>query len=256
MKKGMMAALMAAAMVAAMGTAAFATDVEPEFDPNPDYDKYTVVEYTIEDIGADLVCTVSATEDDTEFNIQCNFYGDDQDWTGTYDGSATTMIADKTGFMDGDAANIIAAALEQTDWVAIGGEAVDAEAETESADGEIVDWDVEPEFDPNEDYDVYTVLEYTIEDIGADLVCTVSADEDLTSFNIQCNFYGDDQDWTGTYDGEETTMEADKTGFMDGDAANIIANAIEQAIWAYIGDDVLVDGEEAVDFEVETETEA
>ncbi len=33
---------------------------EPMFEANKDYDKWTVVEYTIEDIRADLVCTVSA----------------------------------------------------------------------------------------------------------------------------------------------------------------------------------------------------
>ena len=59
---------------------------KPEFEPNKDYDKYTVVEYTIEDIQADLVCTVSAKEDNSEFYLECNFYGDDQMVKATYDG--------------------------------------------------------------------------------------------------------------------------------------------------------------------------
>ena len=35
---------------------------EAQFEPNADYDEYTVVEYTIEDIQADLVCTVSTNK--------------------------------------------------------------------------------------------------------------------------------------------------------------------------------------------------
>ena len=65
----------------------------------------------------------------------------------------------------------------------------------------------EPEFDPNEEYDMftvveYTIVEYTIEDIQADLVCTVSAKADFSEFYQECNFYGDDQMTRTTWDGE------------------------------------------------------
>ena len=56
-----------------------------------DYDKWTVVEYTIEDIQADLVCTVSAKEDNSEFYLECNFYGDDQMTKTKYDGKEYTV---------------------------------------------------------------------------------------------------------------------------------------------------------------------
>jgi len=92
---------------------------EPEFDPNPDYAVYTVVEYTIEDIQADLVCTVSANEDFTEFYLECNFYGDDQMTHSTYDGSEYTVLEDATGFMGGDTPAILALAQEQAIWVPI-----------------------------------------------------------------------------------------------------------------------------------------
>ena len=98
--KKFLAIIMTLAMVLALGAGAFAAteadlSTEPEFDPNPDYDKWTVVEYTIEDIQADLVCTISAKEDDSEFYLECNFYGDDQMTRTTWDGSAYTVLEDK-----------------------------------------------------------------------------------------------------------------------------------------------------------------
>ena len=97
MKKKVLALVLAASMAASMAAtvsvfaeAATATEAdlpaEAQFEPNKDYDKYTVVEYTIEDIQADLVCTVSAKEDNSEFYLECNFYGDDQMTRTTYDG--------------------------------------------------------------------------------------------------------------------------------------------------------------------------
>ena len=61
MKKKVLALVLAASMAASMATtvsvfaeAATATEAdlpaEAQFEPNKDYDKYTVVEYTIEDI--------------------------------------------------------------------------------------------------------------------------------------------------------------------------------------------------------------
>ena len=105
-------------------TAGFVTEAdlpaEPEFDPNPDYDMYTVVEYTIEAIQADLVCTVSAKADFSEFYQECNFYGDDQMTVTTWDGTNYETIEDKTGFMKGDIPAILDKALEQNLWVPIG----------------------------------------------------------------------------------------------------------------------------------------
>ena len=92
---------------------------ELEFDPNEEYDMYTVVEYTIEDIQADLVCTVSAKEDFSEFYLECNFYGDDQMTRTTYDGTTYEVVEDKTGFMNGDTPAILDLAQEQNLWVKI-----------------------------------------------------------------------------------------------------------------------------------------
>ncbi len=211
---------------AAAGVTEADLPTEPQFDPNEDYDMWTVVEYTIEDIQADLVCTVSAKEDLSEFYLECNFYGDDQMTRTTYDGKEYKVEEDKTGFMGGDTPAILDKAQEQNLWVYFDAPAAD-DADAAPA-GELP---TEPQFDPNPDYDVYTVVEYTIEDIQADLVCTVSAKEDMSEFYLECNFYGDDQMTRTTYDGKEYKIEEDKTGFMGGDTPAILDKAQEQDIW-------------------------
>ena len=127
----------AAGAAAAAGAGVTEADLptKPEFDPNPDYDKWTVVEYTIEDIQADLVCTVSAKEDNSEFYLETNFYGDDQMTRTTYDGKEYKVEEDKTGFMGGDTPAILDKAQEQDLWVYFDGAAADdaAAEETEEA---------------------------------------------------------------------------------------------------------------------------
>ena len=239
-----LAASMAASMAATVSVfaeAATATEAdlpaEAQFEPNKDYDKYTVVEYTIEDIQADLVCTVSAKEDNSEFYLECNFYGDDQMTRTTYDGKEFKVEEDKTGFMAGDTPAILQKAIDQNVWVAMGDGAAadDAAADDAKADdtkeikGVTEDkLPAEPQFEANKDYDKWTVVEYTIEDIQADLVCTVSAKEDDSEFYLECNFYGDDQMTKTTYDGKEYKVEEDKTGFMAVDTPAILDKALSR----------------------------
>ena len=122
--KKFLAILMTLALILSLGVAAFAAteedlSTEPEFDPNEDYDKWTVVEYTIEDIQADLVCTVSAKADNSEFYLECNFYGDDQMTRTTFDGENYEVLEDLTGFMKGDTPAVLDIAREQWIWVPI-----------------------------------------------------------------------------------------------------------------------------------------
>ena len=124
------------------------------------------------------------------------------------------------------------AAAEEDKEEADGTEEAEDAGDAEAADGVTeADLPTEPQFDPNEDYDMWTVVEYTIEDIQADLVCTISAKEDMSEFYLECNFYGDDQMTRTTYDGTEYTIEEDKTGFMGGDTPAILDKAQEQNIW-------------------------
>ena len=94
------------------------TDLVGEYDPNPDYYKYTLTEYTIEAAGATFVATVSANEDDTEFEIHCNFYGDEQLVEVEKNGDEYTIVSDKTGFMETDSPGIIEQALGE-EWALI-----------------------------------------------------------------------------------------------------------------------------------------
>lgn len=254
MKKSLAAILVTAAAAATISFSSMAAFVvEPDFEPNADYDKYTVLEYTIEALNTDIVATISAKEDDSEFEIHCEFYGDEQIYVGTWDGTAVTDVSDKTGFMKGDAPDIWAAALEADNWEPVGG-AAEAEGETEMTAAEAVDFGVEPDFEPNADYDKYTVLEYTIEALNTDIVATISAKEDDSEFEIHCEFYGDEQIYVGTWDGTAVTDVSDKTGFMKGDAPDIWAAALENDLWAAIGG-APAEAETEVETEVETEAE-
>lgn len=229
MKKSTVAILLAAAMTCAMGTTAFAAP-ELEFEPNADYEKWCAIDYTIEDIGAEMVVTVSAMEDDSKVDLQCNFYGDDQHVVAEKDGDGWKILEDKTGFMQTDTPIIIAKALEEGEWAKMGEEP----AASETADDEkaVVKLPVEPEFEPNrEDYDKYTAFDYTIEDIGAEMVVTISSNEDESKMEILCNFYGDDQKVVAEKDGDEWKILEDKTGFMQTDTPLMIEKAQEQNIW-------------------------
>lgn len=86
------------------------------FEPNEDYDEYTIIEYTIEDAGATFAATVSKKSDGSEYYIQCMFYGDEQQVVITGDDEITF---DKTGFMETDSPAIVDAAEEAGTWVAI-----------------------------------------------------------------------------------------------------------------------------------------
>ena len=122
--KKFLAVMLTLALVLSLGAMAFAAteeDVaEAEFDPNPDYDMWTVVEFSIESIGVeDMPVTVSAKKDFSEFYLECNFYGDDQMTRTSYDGENFEVLEDKTGFMKGDTPTVLQMALEQDIWVPI-----------------------------------------------------------------------------------------------------------------------------------------
>ena len=235
--KKFLAIMMTLALVLSLSAMAFAATeediAEPEFDPNPDYDMWTVVEFSIESIGVeDMPVTVSAKKDFSEFYLECNFYGDDQMTRTTYnkdaaEGEQFEVLEDKTGFMKGDTPTILQMAMDQDLWISLG-------AATEA------DLPAEPEFDPNEDYAVYTVVEFSIESIGVeDMPVTVSANEDFTEFYLECNFYGDDQMTRTTYDkdaaeGEQFEVLEDKTGFMKGDTPTVLQMALDPDIWVPI----------------------
>ena len=136
MKKKILSVVMAATLALAAltacgsGSASSATSAEAkaeaqasldalgltkEYDPNPDYAEYTLVDYEITDIGAQFVATVSKSSDGKKYEIHCNFYGDEQ--LSVYENGAVTE--DKTGFMETDTPKIVEKAETQGVWVPI-----------------------------------------------------------------------------------------------------------------------------------------
>ena len=89
---------------------------DAEYDPNPDYDKWTVIEYYIENADATVIITCSAKADDSEFNMEYSFYGDDQQVVCDAEG---TVSFDKTGFMANDTPDMVAYIIENAVWADI-----------------------------------------------------------------------------------------------------------------------------------------
>lgn len=94
-------------------------DAQPEYDPNSEYDKYTVFEYTIVDANATFPVTVSASEDESKMELHFNFYGDEQLVTAEKDGDTFKIVTDKTGFMEKDGPLICQKCVENNNWAAI-----------------------------------------------------------------------------------------------------------------------------------------
>lgn len=87
-----------------------------------------------------------------------------------------------------------------------------------------------PEYGANPDYPLWTTVPYEVEDAGITFTATVSANEDLSEFEILCNFF-DDQKAVVTYDGTTVTIVSDRTGFMKDLAPGIIEAALAQDLW-------------------------
>ena len=133
--KKILAMILAMLMVLSMGAALAAEPNEPitteedfqevldeiEYEPNPDYDKYTVVYYFLEDISADMYTLVSAKEDDSEFYLEVFWYGVDDMAHVTYDSETETyeLVEDRSGFMKLVYEGMIKIALEQDMWKTI-----------------------------------------------------------------------------------------------------------------------------------------
>ncbi len=66
-----------------------------------------------------MVVTISAMEDESKIDIQCNFYGDDQHVVAEKDGEGWKILEDKTGFMETDTPLMMEKAQEQNIWLPI-----------------------------------------------------------------------------------------------------------------------------------------
>ena len=86
---------------------------DAQFAPNPDYDKFTVLDFYIENADANVLATVSAKMDESEYYVQFKFYGDDQTLITDGEGVATF---DEMGFLSGDSVDIINVVKENAIW--------------------------------------------------------------------------------------------------------------------------------------------
>ena len=195
------------------------TSEDAEYDPNPDYDKWTVIEYYIESADATVIITCSAKADDSEFNMEYSFYGDDQQVVCDAEGNVSF---DKTGFMANDTPDMVSYIIENAVWADIAADDVISFGDLTSEDAE---------YDPNPDYDKWTVIEYYIESADATVIITCSAKADDSEFNMEYSFYGDDQQVVCDAEGN---VSFDKTGFMANDTPDMVAYIIENAVWADI----------------------
>ena len=126
--KKLIALLLAAIMMVGVLSVAYADGLEvltefgdltidaAEYDPNPDYDKWTVIEYYIENADATVIITCSAKADDSEFNMEYSFYGDDQQVVCDAEGNVSF---DKTGFMANDTPDMVSYIIENAVWADI-----------------------------------------------------------------------------------------------------------------------------------------
>lgn len=128
--KKLIALLLAAIMMFGVVSVVYADDTElevltefgeltiddAEYDPNPDYDKWTLIEYYIESADATVIITCSAKADDSEFNLEYSFYGDDQQ---VVCNAAGEVSFDKTGFMGNDTPDMISYIIENAVWADI-----------------------------------------------------------------------------------------------------------------------------------------
>lgn len=98
-----------------------ANEVEPsemtaEYEPNTEYDRFALVDYTIEDIEAQFIATVSAREDGSEYELHCNMDGEEQVIVLDKD---LNIVSDLTGNMAYDAPLVVQKAIDEDGWVKI-----------------------------------------------------------------------------------------------------------------------------------------
>ncbi len=91
-------------------------ELTAEFEPNTEYDRYALVDYTVEDIEAHFVATVSAREDGSEYELHCNMDGEEQLLVLDKD---LNIVSDLTGNMAYDAPLVVQKAIDAGEWVQI-----------------------------------------------------------------------------------------------------------------------------------------
>ena len=90
-----------------------------EYQPKADYDKFTVTDFEMENLGQDLEIVVSATDDDKSFNLQMYFFGGDADINVTVDDDGNYEVTNDSGFFQTEGPLVVQQVLEEDNWQAI-----------------------------------------------------------------------------------------------------------------------------------------
>lgn len=88
-------------------------------------------------------------------------------------------------------------------------------------------------YDPNQTYDIYSLVEYSIDDIGYEFTATVSAEYDFSEYEVHCTVGRTEQ--LVILDMYYNVIY-DRTGSMGDDAQAIVQMAVEANEWMNIGD--------------------
>ena len=95
---------------------------------------------------------------------------------------------------------------------------------------DVAELSAQPAYGANTDYAYWTTVPYMVEDAQIQFTATVSADEALKAFEVQCQFFEDQVATVEDVDGTLTTT-ADNTGFMTDIAPDVVQYAIDQNMW-------------------------
>ena len=218
-------------LVLALGLcASLALAEEPDgpYDPKEGYDYYTIITYTIEEMGQDLEMTVSKMEGDKEYNLQFWFFGGPADIFVTIDDNGKYEVTNDSGFFQTDGPAAVEQAEEEGGWQAIGSEAA-AESELSWSDADLL-------YAPNEDYDSYTYVLYTIEEMGQDLDMTVSKMDNDKEFYLDFFFFGGEAQIFVTIDDNGKYEVTNDSGFFQTDGPAVVEQALAQGEWKPIAE--------------------
>ena len=105
-----------AADTAGTSAAAAPAILKEQYQPNPDYDKYAMVDYLVEDIGAEFTATVSKKADDSAYEVHCMLDNEEQIIVLDKD---LAIISNKTGNLEYDAPLIVKKANDEDKWMDI-----------------------------------------------------------------------------------------------------------------------------------------
>ena len=101
--------------------------------------------------------------------------------------------------------------------------------------------DADLEYEPNEEFDLYTFVIYELEDMGEDLAVTVSKNEGDTEYFLNFFFFGGDAEIYVNIDENGKYIVTNDSGFFQTDGPEVVKLAEEVGGWKpvseYVGEE-------------------